>query len=177
MDVKEAKCFDEELEVHLWSSREENLHQTKKQMLTGLLVTMGIRRRRLSSVSSDETLLVSVDEDSVNKTGVKYARKKKPDSDVIFWSQVFIISVVIIASCYVYFHFDHFHFHVTNFYANNMDDHHAQHTLAHKMLKDQKNATAAFELFRRSADKGHPESAYNLAAGHLSGFKTDVQKG
>ena len=58
-----------------------------------------------------------------------------------------------------------------------MGDHHALHLMGHHMLKDEANATAAFQYFRQSADSGHPESAYNLAVGHLSGYKTDVAKG
>ena len=60
-----------------------------------------------------------------------------------------------------------------------MDDHHAQHELGHKLLKDKTNLnqSAAFQWFRKSADKGHPHAAYNLAAGHLSGYQTDVEKG
>ena len=58
-----------------------------------------------------------------------------------------------------------------------MDDSHAQHTLAHKLLKKGDNHSAAFHWFRKSASKGHPHSAYNLAAGHLSGYPTDLQKG
>ncbi|CAG2171068.1 unnamed protein product [Oppiella nova] len=78
---------------------------------------------------------------------------------------------------YTYYHFDHFHFHLTHFFAHHWDDHNAQHVLAHKLLKDRTNTTGAFHWFRRSADKGHPQSAYNLAAGHLSGHRTDVKKG
>jgi TPR repeat protein len=45
------------------------------------------------------------------------------------------------------------------------------------LLKERTNSSAAFHWFRQSANRGHPHSAYNLAAGHLSGYKTDVQKG
>ncbi|CAG2121463.1 unnamed protein product, partial [Medioppia subpectinata] len=78
---------------------------------------------------------------------------------------------------YTYYHFDHFHYHLTHFFAHHWDDHNAQHVLAHKLLKDRTNTSAAFHWFRKSADRGHPHSAYNLAAGHLSGYKTDVEKG
>src|SRR2546430_1925285 len=53
----------------------------------------------------------------------------------------------------------------------------AQHVLAHKLLSNRTNTSGAFHWFRKSADKGNPHSAYNLAAGHLSGYKTDVKKG
>lgn len=83
--------------------------------------------------------------------------------------------MVLGASTYVFF--EHFHFHLTHFFASVWDDHHAQHVLGHKLLKDRANTTSAFYWFRKSADKGHAHSAYNLAAGHLSGFRTDVKKG
>lgn len=73
--------------------------------------------------------------------------------------------------------FEHFHSNVVHFYATKWDDHHAQHNLGLKILKNRQNESAAFHWFRKSAEKGHPHSAYNLAAGHLSGYQTDVQKG
>lgn len=76
-----------------------------------------------------------------------------------------------------YGYFEHFHFHLTHFYASTWDDHHAQHVLGHKLLKEEKNSSGAFHWFRKSADRGHPHSAYNLAAGHLSGYRTDVKQG
>ena len=33
------------------------------------------------------------------------------------------------------------------------------------------------EWFREAANKGHPHASYNLAIGHLNGYKTDVQPG
>lgn len=155
---------------------------------------MGIRRRRLSSQSSSE-LLVSVDgskklldQDSTKR--IFYARKKKPESDLMIGIQVGVVVLCLIATYYVYVHFDHFHFNLLHFYAHHWNDHHAQHTLGHKILQKIRegkhsgegnaynyNESHAMGLFRRSADQGHPESAYNLAAGHLSGFQTDVQKG
>lgn len=78
---------------------------------------------------------------------------------------------------YTYYAFDHFHWHLTHLYAHHLDDHHAQHVLGHKLIKDHKNASAAFQWWRKAADAGHAHSAYNLAAGHLSGYRTDVKKG
>ena len=83
----------------------------------------------------------------------------------------------LLAIYYTYYHFDHFHFHLANYFATKWDDHHAQHILGHKLLKNDLNSTGAFHWFRKSAEKGHPQSAYNLAAGHLSGYRTDVEKG
>ena len=95
------------------------------------------------------------------------------------FSQIASCVVVLGLVYYTYYHFDHFHFNLVHFYAHHMDDHHAQHELGHKILKDKtnKNLSAAMHWFRKSADKGHPHAAYNLAAGHLSGYQTDVEKG
>lgn len=139
---------------------------------------MGLRRRsvrRNSSVSSEE-LSVSILQDPQNPK-IRFAKKKKADSNLIIGLQVAGVICVLLATAYVYYCFEHFHWHITWFYAHHTNDHHAQHKMGHLMLKDRKNTTAAFEYFRRSADQGHPESAYNLAAGHLSGYKTDVEKG
>ena len=32
----------------------------------------------------------------------------------------------------------------------------------------------AMELFKAAADQGHPHASYNLAIGHLKGFKTPI---
>lgn len=93
------------------------------------------------------------------------------------FTQVIAVVASLAFTYYVYYHFDHFHFNLVHFYATKMDDSHAQHTLAHKLLKKGDNHSAAFHWFRKSASKGHPHSAYNLAAGHLSGYPTDLQKG
>lgn len=31
--------------------------------------------------------------------------------------------------------------------------------------------------YKKAADQGHPESSYNLAVGHFTGLKTDLQPG
>lgn len=96
------------------------------------------------------------------------------------WQSTFIqlslILATIILCFYTYFWFEHFHYHLTRFYANHVDDHHAQHVLGHKLIRNRSHAEA-FYWFRRSADQGHPHSAYNLAVGHLSGYRTDVKQG
>lgn len=33
------------------------------------------------------------------------------------------------------------------------------------------------QWFRKAADSGHPHASYNLAIGHLTGVKTDVEPG
>lgn len=93
----------------------------------------------------------------------------------IVWPSLLILGAIALCA-YTYFCFDHFHYHLTRFYAERIDDHHAQHLLGHKLIRNQSHHEA-FKWFRRSADNGHPHSAYNLAVGHLSGYKTDVKKG
>ncbi|OTF71913.1 hypothetical protein BLA29_002774 [Euroglyphus maynei] len=90
--------------------------------------------------------------------------------------QISLIMATIVLCCYTYFWFEHFHYHLTRFYAHHVDDHHAQHVLGHKLIRNRSHAEA-FQWFRKSADHGHPHSAYNLAVGHLSGYRTDVKQG
>ncbi|XP_015783734.1 uncharacterized protein LOC107361417 [Tetranychus urticae] len=138
---------------------------------------MGLRRRRRSSASSSDGLLDLDRNGLTSPVKVFYARKKKPESKLSIVIQVIAVVASLAFTYYVYYHFDHFHFNLVHFYATKMDDSHAQHTLAHKLLKKGDNHSAAFHWFRKSASKGHPHSAYNLAAGHLSGYPTDLQKG
>lgn len=91
--------------------------------------------------------------------------------------QVLAVIFSAVLTYYVYYHFDHFHFNLVHFYATKLDDPNAQHALGHKLLKKGENQLAAFHWFRKSASKGNPHSAYNLAAGHLSGYQTDLSKG
>lgn len=78
-----------------------------------------------------------------------------------------------------YYYMEHIHFHAANFYAH-LGHPTAQHLVAHKYMEGsgvEKNHTIAFQWFRKAADQGHPHSAYNLAVGHMQGFRTDVGKG
>lgn len=140
---------------------------------------MGLRRRirRTSSVSSDDLSVHVASQQDDQPAKIAFARRKKPDEKWIKVVQILFVIALICVTAYIYYFFSHFHLHLTKFYAHHVNDHHALHRMGHHMLKDNKNTTAAFEYFRRSADAGHPESAYNLAAGHLSGYKTDVKKG
>ncbi|XP_074603837.1 uncharacterized protein LOC141857260 [Brevipalpus obovatus] len=141
---------------------------------------MGLRRRRLSSQSSGE-LAESINSFK-NSTPTKpiriaYAKRKKSESCFMKIIQTLAIAFCVLLMYYTYYHFEHFHSNVVHFYATKWDDHHAQHSLGLKILNNRQNESAAFHWFRKSAEKGHPHSAYNLAAGHLSGYQTDVQKG
>lgn len=44
-------------------------------------------------------------------------------------------------------------------------------------IETKNNESAAFHWWRKAAEGGHGHSAYNLAVGHLSGYRTGVQKG
>lgn len=44
-------------------------------------------------------------------------------------------------------------------------------------IETKNNESAAFHWWRKAAEAGHGHSAYNLAVGHLSGYRTGVQKG
>ena len=39
------------------------------------------------------------------------------------------------------------------------------------------NLVDVFVFYRKAADQGHPHASYNLAVGHLKGYKTDVKEG
>ncbi|RWS07697.1 hypothetical protein B4U79_07540 [Dinothrombium tinctorium] len=143
---------------------------------------MGLRRRRNSSISSEDCLLQTSAENNNDNNNLRLikarlAKRKKADGRLAVSLQILAVTTSIAFTLYTYFYFEHFHANIVHIYADKMDDHHAQHTLGHKLLKDNRNTTGAFHWFRRSADNGHPHSAYNLAAGHLSGYKTDVKKG
>ncbi|RWS26936.1 hypothetical protein B4U80_01945 [Leptotrombidium deliense] len=141
---------------------------------------MVLRRRRGSSVSSEEALLPNAENENVDrnrKVRFLFAKRKKPDGPIMIAFQISVVVVAVALSLYTYFYFEPFHRYVTHVYAHTFDDKHAQHALGHKLLINDKNETGAFHWFRRSADNGHPHSAYNLAAGHLSGYNTDVKKG
>ncbi|KAI2809699.1 hypothetical protein BLOT_000850 [Blomia tropicalis] len=135
------------------------------------------RRRRKSSVLLDRQDSTAELVRPLVEPLVRYAKRKKPDSKFSITVQVTLLLFILAFGIYTYNFFDHFHFHLTHFFATKWDDHHAQHVLGHKMLKNRTNVSAAFHWFRQSADRGHPHSAYNLAAGHLSGERTDVKKG
>ena len=112
---------------------------------------------------------------------VAFAKRKKPQSRASLALQALLLLSLSLAVLLVYRHFALFHRHLTHWYAYVADDPHAQHLLAHQHLARSNHSVAAadeaFALFRRSAAQGHAHSAYNLAVGHLSGFRTDVRKG
>ncbi|XP_054168971.1 uncharacterized protein LOC128966181 [Oppia nitens] len=148
---------------------------------------VGIRRRRKSSASSDELIITTSSTSSkssailtdplMSRPRISYARRKKADTKLMVWLEIFAAIAGIFVIYFTYYHFDLFHYHLTHHFAHHWDDPSAQHLLGHKLLANRRNTSGAFHWFRRSADKGNPHSAYNLAAGHLSGYKTDVKKG
>lgn len=151
-------------------------------------------RRRKSSISitsssddnqqqSSSTFLLALDERDESWTIGKQiwmfntiGNRKQSKSWRSIIIQMSLIMATIIFCFYTYFWFEHFHYYLTRFYAHHVDDHHAQHVLGHKLIRNRSHAEA-FHWFRKSADHGHPHSAYNLAVGHLSGYRTDVKQG
>ena len=62
----------------------------------------------------------------------------------------------------------------------NLGHREAQHEIGQKLLHGfgvVQNETEAMRWFRLSSQRGHPESAYNLAVGHLNGVQTDLEVG
>ena len=109
---------------------------------------------------------------------VYLARKPKPDP---WWVTVLEVVAVVGVLCffvYMYYYIDHLHFHVTKAYAH-MGSSDAQHVLAHKYLQGKgtdKDEGMAMHWFRQAAEKGHPQSSYNLVAGHMQGYDVDLEE-
>ncbi|XP_071552800.1 uncharacterized protein [Panulirus ornatus] len=119
-------------------------------------------------------------DDSLPYGGKVYlARKKKPDSWLCILLQVMVIGGAVGVVYYAWYHADHFHYHVTKAYAH-LGHSHAQATVGHKLLNGkgvEMNHTAAMEWFKKAADQGHPQAAYNVAIGHLQGHTTGLKPG
>jgi len=109
---------------------------------------------------------------------VYVARRKKPDPWWVTTIEVCVVVGVLLFFLYMYYYMDHLHFHVLNAYAN-VGVSHAQHHVAHKYLNGHgvnKDEKMAFYWFREAAKNGHGHGAYNLVAGHLQGYETDVEE-
>lgn len=140
---------------------------------------MTLTRRHLTKEKIRYTPLTDYDENLPYGGKVILAKKKKPDSWVIVVIEISAFLFVIGLLYYSYYYFDHMHFHITHFYAK-IGHSYAQHAIGQKYLDGkgvERNHTAAFQWFRKAADQGHPHSSYNLAVGHLQGFRTDVKPG
>ncbi|KAL9976417.1 hypothetical protein ACROYT_G013716 [Oculina patagonica] len=109
---------------------------------------------------------------------VYVARRKKPDPWWVTAIEVSVVVGVLLFFVYMYYYMDHLHFHVLNAYAN-VGVSHAQHHVAHKYLNGHgvnKDEKMAFYWFREATKNGHGHGAYNLVAGHLQGYETDVEE-
>uniref|UniRef100_K1PI67 Death ligand signal enhancer n=1 Tax=Magallana gigas TaxID=29159 RepID=K1PI67_MAGGI len=115
---------------------------------------------------------------------VYLARKKKPDPT--YWHNVFgcfVQAVVLISTLsfalYAYYYFDHLHFNVTYAYAW-LGYPSANHQIGQRYLHGkgvEKHIGKAMEHFKKAADQGHPHASYNLAIGHLKGYKSGLKPG
>ncbi|XP_033755139.1 uncharacterized protein LOC117338065 [Pecten maximus] len=110
---------------------------------------------------------------------VYLARKKKSDPWHIRVAEALIIISTLSFAIYAYYYFDHLHFHVTYAYGY-LGYPQAQHQVGQRYLHGkgvEKHQQKAMEWFRKAADQGHPHASYNLAVGHLKGFKTNLKPG
>jgi len=110
---------------------------------------------------------------------VRLAKRMKLDSNMVVFVEVLLLCIALILLYFCYFHFHVFHYHVTRGYAH-LGHVEAQHLLGSRLLKGHgvlQDHGEAMKWFRTAADAGHPHAAYNLAIGHLSGYKTDVEEG
>ncbi|XP_063611572.1 uncharacterized protein LOC134785217 [Penaeus indicus] len=137
--------------------------------------------RRRPGRGDDQPRYVPDDwDDSLPYGGKVYlARRKLPDSWFCVGLQVVAVLAAFGLLYYAWYHTDHMHFHITKAYAHlgHLD---AQATVGHKLLMGkgvEKNHTAAMEWFKKASDQGHPHAAYNLAVGHLQGYKIGLKPG
>ncbi|KAH9499792.1 hypothetical protein Btru_077837 [Bulinus truncatus] len=113
------------------------------------------------------------------KSKLRLARKAKEDPMYIYVLEILMIFLTIAAALYCWFYFDNVHFHVSHAYAHlgyDVAQHHVGQRFLHGKGVD-KHPEKAMEWFRKAADQGHPHASYNLAIGHLKGFKTDLKPG
>ncbi|XP_020906461.1 uncharacterized protein LOC110244596 isoform X2 [Exaiptasia diaphana] len=109
---------------------------------------------------------------------VYLARRKKPDPWWVTSIEIAVVIGVLLFFVYMYYYMDHLHFHVIRAYAY-AGSSHAQHHLGHKYLRGRgtnKDESQAMYWFREAAKNKHPHGAYNLVAGHIQGYDTDVQE-
>ncbi|XP_033728011.1 secretory immunoglobulin A-binding protein EsiB-like [Pecten maximus] len=65
-------------------------------------------------------------------------------------------------------------------FKSNLKPGEAHQLISHAALKGKvmdKHQAKAMEWFRKAADQGHPHASYNLAVGHLKGYKTNLKPG
>ncbi|KXJ10843.1 hypothetical protein AC249_AIPGENE726 [Exaiptasia diaphana] len=88
---------------------------------------------------------------------VYLARRKKPDPWWVTSIEIAVVIGVLLFFVYMYYYMDHLHFHVIRRGTN-------------------KDESQAMYWFREAAKNKHPHGAYNLVAGHIQGYDTDVQE-
>ncbi|KAK3754094.1 hypothetical protein RRG08_024169 [Elysia crispata] len=137
-------------------------------------------RQRLLPRDKEEGESLKDDFDNLPlKAKLKLARKAKADPMYILVLEVLMIIFVAVGGLYCWFYFENVHFHVTHAYAHLGYDV-AQHQVGQRYLHGKgvdKHPQKAMEWFKKAADQGHPHASYNLAIGHLKGYKTDLKAG
>ncbi|KAK3085399.1 hypothetical protein FSP39_002740 [Pinctada imbricata] len=107
------------------------------------------------------------------------ARRKKPDPLYVRVIEALVLICTLSFALYAYYYFDHLHFHVTYAYAW-LGYPAANHQVGQRYLHGkgvEKHMEKAMEHFKKAADDGHPHASYNLAVGHLKGYKTGLRPG
>jgi len=110
---------------------------------------------------------------------IKLARKAHKDPLYVRVLEVLMVIFTLLGGAYCWFYFDNVHFHVTHAYAH-MGYDVAQHQIGQRYLHGkgvERHADKAMEWFKKASDQGHAHAAYNLAIGHLKGYKTDLKPG
>ncbi|CAG5126520.1 unnamed protein product [Candidula unifasciata] len=113
------------------------------------------------------------------KAKARLAHKARKDPLYVKVLEIAAVVFVAVGALYCWFYFDNVHFHITHAYAHLGYDV-AQHQVGQRYLQGkgvEPHPEKAMEWFRKAADQGHPHAAYNLAIGHLKGYKTDLKPG
>ncbi|VDH93957.1 uncharacterized protein LOC143080534 [Mytilus galloprovincialis] len=139
------------------------------------LRTSGVRQRLIQPENEDPEW-----DPSLPYGGKVYlARKKKPDPLYVRIIEAMVVIGTLLFALYAYYYFDHLHFHVTYAYGW-LGYPQAQHQVGQRYLHGKgvdKHEGKAMEWFKKASDQGHPHASYNLAIGHMKGYKTGLKPG
>uniref|UniRef100_A0A803U0K4 Uncharacterized protein n=1 Tax=Anolis carolinensis TaxID=28377 RepID=A0A803U0K4_ANOCA len=137
-------------------------------------------RRNMKSllVQRKQTERSLTDAEDVLKTTLPQRAKKPSSSDWSKWEFLAVLGSIFLL-LYIMLCYENFHFHVAHMYAH-LGYPSAQHIVGQRYLKGvgvEKNEEKAMHWFRQAAEKGHPQSSFNLAVGKLKNLTTTLDEG
>ncbi|XP_067012257.2 uncharacterized protein [Anabrus simplex] len=105
------------------------------------------------------------------------SRDEQHDStSITFFEGTAIVLAVAVVYCFV-FHADETHFYVARMLAV-FGRPEAQYVVGLRYMQGKgirQNITVAMQWFKMAADQGHAYSSYNLAVGHLKGYRSGIR--